>query len=159
VLDASGPVGAWVTQLALEKGAEVAGLVQRDQAAKARLAGMGRVLTSLPTRSPRFDLVLDPVGGELGQAATRLLRPGGTLVSSGEQLERASLERADVSARWVMAVVTSARLKFLSRWIDAGWISVTLGEVLALQDAILAHRKVEGLEPRAPGSVVLRVSD
>jgi NADPH:quinone reductase-like Zn-dependent oxidoreductase len=159
VLDASGPVGAWVTQLALEKGAEVAGLVQRHQAAKARLAGMGRVLTSLPTGSPRFDLVLDPVGGELGQAATRLLRPGGTLVSSGEQLERASLERADVSARWVMAVVTSARLKFLSRWIDAGWISVTLGEVLALQDAILAHRKVEGLEPRAPGSVVLRVSD
>jgi len=159
VLDRPGPVGTWVTQFALDKGAEVARLVQRQEAAEARRAGLGRVFTSLPTRSPRFDLVLDRVGGELARAALRLLRPGGTLVSSVEQLEPASLGRDDVSARWVTAGVTSARLKFLSRWIDAGWMSVTLGEVLALRDAILAHRKVEGLDPKAAGSVVLRVSE
>jgi NADPH:quinone reductase-like Zn-dependent oxidoreductase len=159
VLDGPGSVGAWVTQLALDKGAEVSRLVQRHEAGKARRAGLGPVFTSLPTRSSCFDLVLDSVGGELARAALRLLRSGGTLVSSVDQLEPASLGRDDVSARWVTAGVTSARLKFLSRWIDAGWISVTLGEVLALGDAILAHRKVEGLDPRVAGNLVLRISE
>jgi len=159
VLDGPGSVGAWVTQLALDKGAEVSRLVQRHDAAKARRAGLGPVFTSLPTRSRCFDLVLDSVGGELARAALRLLRSGGTLVSSVDQLEPATLGREDVSARWVLGGVTSARLKLLSRWIDAGWISVTLGEVLALRDAILAHRKVEGLDPRAAGNLVLRVSE
>jgi NADPH:quinone reductase-like Zn-dependent oxidoreductase len=159
VLDGPGSVGAWVTQLALERGAEVARLVQRHEAAEARRAGLGRVLTSLRTRSPRFDLVLDPVGGEPARTALRLLRSGGTLVSSVEQLDPESHGRVDVSARWVRAQITSARLKFLSRWVDAGSISVTLGEVLSLRDAILAHRKVEGLDRKAAGNVVLRVSE
>lgn len=159
VLDAAGNVGAWVTQGALHRGAEVVGLVQRHEGAEARRAGLGRVFTSLPTRPPPFDLVLDSVGGELARAALRLLRPGGILVSSVEKLEPASLGRQDVSAQWVTGGVTSARLKLVSRWIDEGWMSVALGEVLPLRDAILAHRKVEGLDPKAPGNIVLRISE
>jgi len=159
VLGAAGKLGAWVTQGALRSGAEVAGLVQQHEAAEARRAGLGRVFTSLPARASPFDLVLDPVGGEIARVALRLLRHGGTLVSSVEKLEPATLGRQDVSARWVTGGVTSARLRLLSRWIDAGRMLVPLAEVLPLRAAILAHRKVEGLDPKAPGSIVLRISE
>jgi len=32
-------------------------------------------------------------------------------------------------------------------------------EVLPLREAIHAHRKLEGLDPKAPGSLVLRVCE
>ncbi|HET6984494.1 MAG TPA: NADP-dependent oxidoreductase [Myxococcaceae bacterium] len=159
VLDAAGSVGAWLTALALGEGAGVAGLVPADQAAEARRAGLRRVFTSLPTGSGPFDVVLDPVGGELARAALRLLRPGGTLVSSVEVPEPASVGRKDVSARWVAGDVTSARLGFLSRWIDAGWVAVSLGEVMPLRDAKIAHRKIEALAPHGPGRIVLRIHE
>jgi NADPH:quinone reductase-like Zn-dependent oxidoreductase len=159
VLDAAGSVGAWVRQGALGRGAEVVGVVQPHQATEARRAGGGRVLTSLPTGAPAFDLVLDAVGGELARTSVGLLRPGGTVVSWVEKLDPPRLGRPDVLARRVTGRITSARLALLSRWIDARWMRVRLGEVLPLRDAILAHRKVEGLEPKAPGSMVLRVSE
>ena len=160
VLDATGSLGAWVTCFALGDDARVVvGLVPPDQVAEARRAGLTRVLTSLPTHSRPFDVVLDPVGGELARAALRLLRPGGTLVSSVERRAPASLGRKDVSARWVPGDVTSARLGLLSRWIDAGWVAVSLGEVLPLRDANLAHRKIEDLHPLVPGTIVLRIPE
>jgi NADPH:quinone reductase-like Zn-dependent oxidoreductase len=159
VLDATGTIGAWVTQGALHRGAEVAGLVGKHEVPEARGAGIDRVFTSLPSRAPPFDLVLDAMGGAVARAALRLLRPGGTLVSSVERLDPELLGRHDVSARRVTGGVTLARLGLLSRWIDARWISVVLGEVLPLQDAILAHRMVEGLAPKARGSIVLRLSE
>ena len=70
-----------------------------------------------------------------------------------------SFGRHDVSAESLRVDVTSDRLRVLSGWIDGGGFPVPLGEVLPLRDAILAHRKVEGLEPKAPGHLVLRISD
>jgi NADPH:quinone reductase-like Zn-dependent oxidoreductase len=159
VLDAAGNVGVWLTQGALLRGAEVTGLVQPRQAVEARRAGLGRLFTSLPAGPPRFDLVLDPVGGELSRAALGQLRPGGSLVSWEQKVDPATVGRYDVSARRVRGSITSARLRHLSGWVDAGRISVALGEVLPLTDAILAHRKIEGLDPTPPGNIVLRVSE
>ncbi|HET6981328.1 MAG TPA: NADP-dependent oxidoreductase [Myxococcaceae bacterium] len=159
VLDAAGTVGAWVTRFTVGEGAGVAGLVSPEQAAEARRAGLTRVFTSLPTGSRSFDVVLDPVGGELARAALRLLRPGGTLVSSAERPEPASLGRMDVSARWVPGNVTSARLGLLSRWIEAGRVAVSLGEVMPLRDANLALREIEDQHPLVPGKIVLRIAE
>ena len=159
VLGAAGNVGAWVTRLALRQGAEVVGVVGELELAEARRLGAWEVHTSVPTRSRPFDLLVDTVGGALARSALRLLGPGGRLVSSLESIDTASLGREDVSARSFLVDVTSARLGLLGRWIEAGGSPVPLGEVLPLRDAARAHRKIEGLESRAPGSLVLRVSD
>ncbi|HEY1417002.1 MAG TPA: NADP-dependent oxidoreductase [Myxococcaceae bacterium] len=159
VLGAAGNVGAWATRLAIRRGAEVVGVVEKLELPEARRLGAREMVTSVPRWSPPFDLLLDTVGGALARSAVRLLKPGGRLISSVESIEPASLGRQDVSSRSFMVAVTSARLDLLSRWIEAGGFPVPLGEVLPLWDAARAHRKLEGLEPRAPGSLVLRVSD
>ncbi|HZJ52879.1 MAG TPA: NADP-dependent oxidoreductase [Myxococcaceae bacterium] len=159
VLHASGNVGQWTTRLALRRGAEVVAVVQDSEVGEAHRLRARQVLTSLPARTPAFDLVLDTVGGVLASSSLRLLRPGGRLVSSAQSFEPASFGRRDISARFFVGRVTTARLGLLSGWIDEGGFPVPLGEVLPLRDAILAHRKLEGLEPKAPGSLVLRVAD
>ncbi|RPH72086.1 MAG: NADP-dependent oxidoreductase [Myxococcaceae bacterium] len=159
VLGAGGNVGQWTTRLALRRDAEVVAVVQEPEVGGARLLGARRMLTALPARAPLFDVVLDTVGGLMAGSSLRLLRPGGRLVSSVQGIEPTSFGRHDVSASWLRVDVTSDRLRVLSGWIDGGGFPVPLGEVLPLRDAILAHRKVEGLEPKAPGLLVLRVSD
>ena len=159
VLGAGGNVGEWTTRFALRRGAEVIAVVQEPQGRRAHRLGGSQVFTSLPARASLFDVVLDNVGGGMAGSSLRLLRPGGRLVSSVQGIDPASFGRHDVSAGSFHVEVTSDRLHVLSRWIDGGGFPVPLGEVLPLRDAILAHRKVEGLEPRAPGHLVLRVSD
>jgi NADPH:quinone reductase-like Zn-dependent oxidoreductase len=159
VLHSSGSVGQWTTRLALRRGAEVVAVVPDSEVRAARRLGARQVLTSLPARTQAFDLVLDTVGGVLAGSSLGLLRPGGRLVSSVQGIEPASFGRRDVSARSLRVDVTSDRLRVLSGWIDGGGFPVALGEVLPLRDAILAHRKLEGLEPKSPGNLVLRVSE
>jgi NADPH:quinone reductase-like Zn-dependent oxidoreductase len=159
VLGAGGNVGEWTTRLAVRRGAEVVSVVQEPAGGKAHWLGTRRVLTSLPARAPLFDVVLDTVGGEMAGSALRLLRPGGRLVSSVQGIEPASFGRDDVSAGFFQVDVTSDRLRVLSGWIDAGGFRSSLGEVMPLREAVRAHRKLEGLEPKARGHLVLRVSD
>jgi NADPH:quinone reductase-like Zn-dependent oxidoreductase len=159
VLGAGGNVGQWTTRLALRRGAEVVAVVQEPEVGGARRLGACQVLTSLPARAPLFDVVLDTVGGVMAGSSLRLLRPGGQLVSSVQGIEPGSFGRPDVSARSLRVDVTSERLRVLSGWIDGGGFPLSLGEVMPLRDAVRAHRKLEGLEPKAPGHLVLRVSD
>lgn len=159
VLGAGGSVGEWTTRLAVRRGAEVVAVVQGPEVGGARRLGASQVLTSLPARAPLFDVVLDTVGGVVAGSSLRLLRPGGRLVSSVQGIEPASFGRHDVSASSFRVDVTSDRLRVLSGWIDGGGVSVSLGEVMPLRDAVRAHRKLDGLEPKAPGHLVLRVSD
>jgi len=159
VLGASGDVGEWTTRLALRRGAEVVSVVQEPEVGEAHRLGARRVLTSLPARAPPFDVVLDTVGGAVAGSSLRLLRPGGRLVSSVQGIEPASLGRHDVSAISFQVDVTSDRLRVLSGWIDGGGFPASLGEVMPLRDVVRAHRKLEGLEPKVRGHLVLRVSD
>jgi NADPH:quinone reductase-like Zn-dependent oxidoreductase len=159
VLGAGGNVGEWTTQLALRQGAEVVAVVHEPEAGKPRRPGARQVLTALPVRASPFDVVLDTVGGKMAGSSLRLLRPGGRLVSSVQGIEPASFGRHDVSAGSFQVDVTSDRLRVLSRWIDGGGFLASLGEVMPLRDVVRAHRKVEGLEPKARGHLVLRVSD
>jgi NADPH:quinone reductase-like Zn-dependent oxidoreductase len=159
VLGAGGSVGEWTTRLALRRGAEVVAVVQKPEVGGARRLGAHQVLTSLPVRAPLFDVVLDTMGGQMARSSLRLLRPGGRLVSSVHGIEPASFGRHDVSAKSFRVDVTSDRLRVLSGWIDGGGLPVSLGEVMPLRDAVRAHRKIEGLERKAPGHLVLRVSD
>ncbi|HUM12660.1 MAG TPA: NADP-dependent oxidoreductase [Myxococcaceae bacterium] len=159
VLGAGGNVGEWTTRLALGRGAEVVAVLQEPEVGEARGLGARQVLTSLPARAPLFDVVLDTMGGVVAGSSLRLLRPGGRLVSSVQTIEPASFGRHDVSTRLFRVDVTSDRLRVLSGWIDGGGFPASLGEVMPLRDAVRAHRKLEGLEPKTRGHLVLRVSD
>jgi NADPH:quinone reductase len=87
ITGASGGVGVFATQLARAAGAEVTGLVRREQQAQiVRSAGAQHVASgesaALEGRGP-FDLVLDSVGGEVFAKALDALADEGELVTFG----------------------------------------------------------------------------
>ncbi len=91
VLGAAGGVGTFTTQLLAARGAEVLGTASADEFGHLREFGVGvpldrtRPLAGQLAGSGRpgaIDAVVDLVGGPALAAATRLLRPGGLVVSS-----------------------------------------------------------------------------
>jgi NADPH:quinone reductase-like Zn-dependent oxidoreductase len=57
----------------------------------------------------------------------------------------------------MLVSVTAAALTEIARLIDAGRLRTQVGEVLPLEQAVLAHRMLGGA-PHKPGKIVLRVA-
>jgi NADPH:quinone reductase-like Zn-dependent oxidoreductase len=55
--------------------------------------------------------------------------------------------------------VTTGRLPRIAAMIEAGALAPTVGRVLPLADATLAHQLLEGNGQRPRGKIVLRVSE
>jgi NADPH:quinone reductase-like Zn-dependent oxidoreductase len=87
VHSAGGGVGIAATQIAKRAGAEVYGTASPGKHARCEELGLDRAIDY--TRSgwerdlPRFDVILDAVGGKSFRTSYDLLRPGGRLVAFG----------------------------------------------------------------------------
>jgi hypothetical protein len=104
---------------------------------------------------PGFRVHLRSIRGACWPAVPPSARPGGQM-ALGESFNpplRALRPPPDLRGG-----VTSARLGLLSGWIDGGGFRSTRGSA-ATPGRNSAHRKLEGLEPKAPGRLVLRVAD
>ena len=77
ITGASGGVGRFTIQLAKLAGAHVTAIARRQEG----LADLGADEVSDTIAGPRFDVVLEAVGGDTFGEALRHLAPGGTLVS------------------------------------------------------------------------------
>jgi NADPH:quinone reductase len=77
ITGASGGVGRFAIQLAKLAGAHVTAIARRQEG----LAELGADEVSDTIAGPRFDLVIDAVGGDTFGEAVQHLAPGGTLVS------------------------------------------------------------------------------
>jgi NADPH:quinone reductase-like Zn-dependent oxidoreductase len=157
---AAGSVGACAVQLAHRAGATVIGTAGGPDLGRVRELGADRVVDY---RTERFedaahdvDLVVDTVGGETQARSFSVLREGGSLVSSVSQPDQDEAARRGVSTSYFLVEVTRERLTAIGEQIDAGWLSVEVGEVLPLAEARLAHRMLEGA-PHRRGKIVLSV--
>ena len=157
---AAGGVGSFAVQLARWRGAQVSGTTSADDADFLRALG---VETVIDYRAARFedllrvvDVVLDTVGGETLERSWRVLRPGGTLVSTAA---RPSPEQARIAdARGVFFIVEPSRpqLVELARLIDEGRVRPVLEAVFPLAQARAAFER--GLSGHHRGKIVLQVA-
>jgi NADPH:quinone reductase-like Zn-dependent oxidoreductase len=102
------------------------------------------------------DVVLDTVGGETLERSWRVLRRGGTLVSTAA---RPSPEQAHLAdARGVFFVVEPSRSQLveLARLIDGGHVRPVLEAVFPLAQAREAFER--GLAGHHRGKIVLQVT-
>jgi len=164
VLGAGGNVGAYALQLAKAGGAEVVGSDRGPAVDYARSLAAGVVMDAMtddftaPGRS--FDLVIDAVGGEeLQRRALAALRPGGRLVSSVAPPDQEAARRAEVQASFILVHVTRPALARVAELIDAGALVTRVGAIVPLADVRRAHEMLEGLSPRPPGKIVMRVAE
>lgn len=159
---AAGSVGSCVVQLAHEAGATVIGTASGADVARVRELGADLVIDYRAERfedlAANVDLVVDTVGGETQTRSFSVLRSGGRLVSSVSQPDQEEAARRGVSASFFIVQVSRERLTSISERIDAGRLSVEVGEVLSLAEARRAHEMLEGA-PHRRGKIVLRIAE
>jgi NADPH2:quinone reductase len=166
---AAGGVGTAAIQVARALGARVVAAVgspEKLELCRELGAEEAYVYDELPD-DLRVDVVMDPVGGELFEAAVARLRPLGTLVAIGyagglwPELQPAQLVGRNVGVQGVYIgrllrhapdVVAAATGELLELW-RAGTVRPVVGAELPLAEVEDAHALVESR--RSTGKVVL----
>ena len=151
---AAGAVGSFAVQLARAAGARVIGTGRAADAELARDLGADAFLDleADPLEDAgEVDVVLDVIGGELGDRSAGLVRSGGTLVTIV-----APPEVRPPAGRAVFFIVEADRrgLAELARRVRDGRLQPVVGAVRPLADTAdaFAHRT------RTPGKTVIRVA-
>ncbi len=173
VIGASGGVGSFAVQLAVDLGARVTGVCGPAKADLVRSLGAERVVdhttTPLETLGERFDAVLDIAGHRPVRLLRRLLTDRGCLVVVGSEnqgrwlggLQRsmgAALLSPFVRQRLVMLVASEdgADLAALTEVIERGAVRPALERTFPLEEAAAAIDHVAGGHAR--GKVVVTLT-
>lgn len=158
---AAGNVGAFAVQLARHASAYVIATGSAGDLDRVRDLGAEEAIdfraTRFETAAGKVDAVIDLVGGETQERSLAVLKPGGVLVSAVAQPEQARASAHGVRALFMLVDVTTAALAGIGRLLTAGRLRTQVGEILPLDQAVLAHRMLEGA-PHKPGKVVLSVA-
>jgi NADPH:quinone reductase-like Zn-dependent oxidoreductase len=159
---AAGNVGAYAVQLARWRGLRVIAGARAGAAAAVRDLGADDVVEVPSARLGQFakcaDAVIDTVGGDSQTHLFELVRPGGTLVSAVSKPDEGWASRYRVRAIFFVAEIASPYLIQLAKLIDAGTLKTSVGHVLPLSEARMAHEMLEGRRPRPGGKIVLLVA-
>jgi NADPH:quinone reductase-like Zn-dependent oxidoreductase len=131
-----------------------------DDVAYVQTLGADRVVD---VRKSRFDevvsdvdVVLDTIGGDTQDRSFAVLKPGGVLVSAVAAPDQEKAARHGVRALFFLVEVSSLRLEQLAALIEAGELTTSVGDVLPLSDARIAHEMLAG-RPHKRGKIVLTV--
>jgi NADPH2:quinone reductase len=172
---AAGGVGSFAVQFAKSGGLLVATTCGANNAAYVRSLGADRVIdykTEDLGRAIRdwsaegVDVVLDVVGSTTLPYALDMLRPGGRLVSiltvtADGDIERDRKEAEARGVRKISFIIDFERaqesMREIANLIDAGLVHVPPINVLALEDAVLAHQMIETGHVR--GKLVLKIAE
>ena len=159
---AAGNVGAYAVQLARRVAHEVVATAYSDDVAYVQSIGADRVID---VRTSRFDdvlsdvdVVLDTIGGETQDRSFAVLKPGGLLVSAVAAPDQQKAAAQGVRALFFLVEVSSRRLEQLAALIESGDLTTSVGEVLPLAEARIAHEMLAG-RPHKRGKIVLRVDE
>ena len=173
VIGASGGVGSYAVQLAVDLGARVTGVCGPAKADLVRSLGAERVVdhtnTPLPSLDERFDVVLDIAGHRPVRLLRRLLSERGCLVIVGSEnegrwlggLQRsmgAALLSPFVRQRLVMLMASEdgTDLATLTEVVERGGVRPALERTFPLEEAAAAVDHVAGGHAR--GKVVVTVA-
>ncbi|WP_432036182.1 NADP-dependent oxidoreductase [Streptomyces cucumeris] len=164
---AAGGVGHFAVQFAKHLGAHVIGTARAAKHDWLRGLGADELVDYTAVRFEDavrdVDVVVDLIGDGVDDTSTRsleTLRPGGRLVAvpsgvSPELIERAAARGFRVSPYLVEP--DGPALTRIAELIDAGEVAVEVEDVLPLEEAAEAHRRLA--EGRTRGKLVLRVAD
>ncbi len=172
VLGASGGVGSWTVQLAVDAGAEVTGVCSGAKAGFVESLGATRVLdharTDIGAETEAYDAVVD-IGGHRPLSVLRgAVKPGGTVVIVGSETGgrwtgglgrsvRAAMLSPFVSGRMVMLVAKEHHdgVDRIVERIAAGTVRAPLDRTFPLERAAEAMRLLESGQVRGKVAVVI----
>lgn len=156
----AGNVGAYAIQIAKTAGAEVIATAFTKDVDYVSALGADKVIDVSTARfeeeATDIDVILDTVGGEIQERSFTILKSGGILVSAVSPPDQERAAKHGVHGVFFYVNVTSAALSTLAVLFQAGRLITSVGEVLPLADARLAHEMLAG-KPHQRGKIVLSV--
>ena len=156
----SGGVGGFAVQFAKAKGARVIATASGDGVETVRGYGADVVVDYEKQKFEEVahdvDLVFDVIGGETQARSFAVLKPGGALISTVQDPDKAKAAEKHLKSERYMATPNGGELAEIGALIDAGKVKVEVARTFPLAQAADAHRFLENDHPR--GKVVLVVS-
>ena len=160
---AAGSVGAFAVQFAHQTGLRVVATCGQGDLPYVRTLGADEVL---PREGQAFekivhgiDAVIDLVGGDVQARSFAALKRGGALISAVSKPDQDIAAAHGVKAAFFLVEVTTERLEFIGQMLEAGTLKTSVGAVLPLASARVAHEMLEGTRPRPRGKIVLQVAN
>jgi NADPH:quinone reductase-like Zn-dependent oxidoreductase len=158
---AAGNVGAYAVRMAHAAGMYVLATARPSEADMVYALGADEVIDLAGVPHNRHlgsvDAAIDTIGSPTQRELFRYLHEGATLVSAVSPPDEEIAAHHRVRAVFFLVSVTTEELAKLAELFDSDRLAVRIGEVLPLNAARLAHEMLEGLRPRVPGKIVLRV--
>lgn len=104
-----------------------------------------------------MDVVFDTVGGETRKDSLRVIKQGGTLVSTVHGRPSPEEAATGINVQGMLVQPDAAQLAQIAQLIDAGKVHVTVSTVLPLAHTRRAHELSE--THRTRGKIVLQVAE
>ncbi|HLZ86936.1 MAG TPA: NADP-dependent oxidoreductase [Puia sp.] len=156
---AAGGVGIFAVQFAKWKGAYVIGTSSEQNILFLEELGADEVIDYRKEDFSRvvadIDLVVDTIGGKVQEDSMKVLRQGGTLVSTVGIQDPEALKARGIRGVAFMAQSGTADLEQIASLIDSGAVIPVVSKILPLKDAAEAQRLSE--EGHTRGKIVLQV--
>jgi NADPH:quinone reductase-like Zn-dependent oxidoreductase len=156
---AGGSVGGFAVQLAKQKGARVIALANTAEMQFVSSLGADEVLDyqARPFEDvvKKVDLVLDVIGGAVQERSLRVVKRGGTVVSTVQIVVAEKAADFGVQIKPFLVKPNGDQLSEIGGQVAAGKLKFKVGTVLPLSEAREAHRLVQSGQPK--GKVVLKV--
>lgn len=156
---AAGGVGHLAVQIAKARGAYVIGTASAGKHELLRELGADEVVdyrtTDFEDTVSDVDVVLDAVGGDLGQRSLKVLKQGGHLITLPGP-DGLPEDPQGVHAAWMLVEPDLRGLLEIAALADAGELRVVIDTVLPLEQAAKAHEI--GEQGRTTGKIVLTVA-
>ncbi|MDO4240948.1 MAG: NADP-dependent oxidoreductase [Microbacteriaceae bacterium] len=88
---------------------------------------------------PKFDLILDTIGGDTYDLSLELLKPGATIISVPDPSRVAEGRAAGFNAHWLLVHPNSAQLTHLAELVEQGKLRVEIDRRFGLHELPAAH--------------------
>jgi NADPH:quinone reductase-like Zn-dependent oxidoreductase len=157
----AGGVGHFAIQFAKAKGAWVATTVSSSDKDFVSDLGADQVIDY---KSEKFedsiepvDLVFDLIGGETQERSFGVVKPGGALISTLQEPDKARAKKLNIRVGRYTAQPNGAQLQEIAELIDQGKVKVVVASTFHLREAAEAQAALKDKHLR--GKVVLKVVD
>ncbi len=157
----AGNVGSYAVQLARSRKLKVIGTIFGGDPNYVRRLGADHVIDTksqnLTELGVDADIVIDTVGGKDQDQLFALLKPGGIIVSSVIRPNVQLAQQHKVQSEFLIVDVNTAQLTQLAQMHEKGELTISVGSILPLADAIAAHEMLAGTRAHKRGKIVMEV--
>ncbi len=157
---AAGGVGTYAVQFAKWKGAYVIGTASEDNIDFLYELGADEVIDykneKFEEEVSDVDLVFDLIGGDTQKRSLQVIKKGGRLITTVAPENEQEAKSKNIHIEGFLAQSLPGDLQQIADLVDSGKVKPIIDEILSLEQAAEAHKKIEKGHTR--GKIVLRVA-